>query len=154
MFLAKMLTPKPERPICPWSARPLNLLSSDFRVSPSHFPRSGHALPPTATAAGKLFFFGGIVPNSGDSACNDLYVFSTRDLSVTCLKTSGDVPSPRFGHAGALIGDDLLIWGGVGVTNTGDKGELREQGPHHDDSLYLLNLGTLDLMMSSPTIAD
>jgi hypothetical protein len=61
------------------------------------------------------------------------------------LQTSGDAPSPRFGHAGARIGDYLLIWGGA--TNTGDQDMFN--GPH-DDSLYLLNLSTLDLFHFKP----
>jgi hypothetical protein len=146
MFLLKKQ--QQSGPICRWSARGLNLLSPSFfgtNTAPSPLRRSGHAIPATTTAAGELFLFGGIVPNSRDTARNDLYVFSTRDLSVTLLKTNGEVPTPHFGHAGALIGDDLLIWGGA--TNTSEQGELRRKGPH-DNSLYLLNLGTLDLLMS------
>jgi hypothetical protein len=101
--------------------------------SPSPFPRYGHALPATATAAGELFLFGGLVH---ESARNDLYVFSTRDLSATLLQTSGEVPTPRVGHAGALVSSVLLIWGGD--TNTGGQDMLNEP---QDDSLYLLNLG-------------
>jgi hypothetical protein len=55
------------------------------------------------------------------------------------LQTSGEVPSPRVRLAGAHIDNTLLIWGGA--TNTDDKGVFI--GPY-DDSLYLLNLGTLD----------
>jgi hypothetical protein len=104
--------------------------------SPSPFPRYGHALPATATAAGELFLFGGLVH---ESARNDLYVFSTRDLSATLLQTSGEVPTPRVGHAGALVSSVLLVWGGD--TNTGGQDVIVEP---QDDSLYLLNLGTSD----------
>jgi hypothetical protein len=74
-----------------------------------------------------------------DSARNDLYVFSTRDLSATLLQTSGEIPSPRVGHAGALVSSVFLIWGGD--TNTGGQEASNEP---QDDSLYLLNLGTLN----------
>jgi hypothetical protein len=84
-----------------------------------------------------LFLFGGLVH---DSARNDLYVFSTRELSGTLLQTSGEIPSPRVGHAGALVSSVLLIWGGD--TNTGGQEVPTEP---QDDSLYLLNLGTSDL---------
>ncbi|KAI0285414.1 hypothetical protein BGY98DRAFT_945813 [Russula aff. rugulosa BPL654] len=100
--------------------------------SPSPFPRYGHALPACATPAGELFLFGGLVH---DSARNDLYVFSTRDLSATLLQTSGEIPSPRVGHAGALFNSVFLIWGGD--TNTGGQEASNEP---QDDSLYLLNL--------------
>jgi hypothetical protein len=131
--------------IYPWSVHHLNLLppnllsqnASPSGPSPSPFPRYGPALPATATAAGELYLFGGLAQGSES---NDLYVFSTGDLSATLLQTSGDVPSPRVGHAGALVNDVLLIWGGD--TNVG-----RQEVPNEpqDDSLYLLNLGTLDL---------
>lgn len=133
------------RPVYPWSARRLNLLPPTLLSkntppsgpSPSPFPRYGHALPACATPAGELFLFGGLVH---DSARNDLYVFSTRDLSATLLQTSGEVPSPRVGHAGALVSSVFLIWGGD--TNTG--GQEAPNDPQ-DDSLYLLNLGTSNL---------
>ncbi|KZV74942.1 hypothetical protein PENSPDRAFT_625398 [Peniophora sp. CONT] len=122
----------------PWSARRLHLqpplpvpksaAQASTKPSPSPFPRYGHALPATATSAGELFLFGGLVQ---DSARNDLYVLSTRDLSATLLQTSGEVPGPRIGHAGAQISSVLIIWGG----------DTRENGKgKQDESLYLLNL--------------
>jgi hypothetical protein len=137
------------RPICPWSERYLSILSFS---SPSQFPQPGRALTATATASGELFLLGGFPPSTGSrhSAHNCLHMFSTRDLSVTLLQTSGEAPSPRFGHASALVRDDILIWGGA--TNTGDRGEFRRKGPH-DNSLYLLNLGKLNLLISRPTLA-
>jgi hypothetical protein len=153
-------SPSPQQqqqpPPAPWSACCLNLLpptylsknappSGPSRPSPSPFPRYGHALSATANAAGELFLFGGLVK---DSLCNDLYVFSTRDLSTTLSQTSGEVPSPRYRSAGVCIGTDLLIWGGA---TSIDQGILEEP---YDDLLYLLNLGTLDLLMSRPTLAD
>jgi hypothetical protein len=74
---------------------------------------------------------------------SDLYVISTRDLSTTLLQTSGDaageVPSPRHAHGAALIGTILLICGG--------KMSGVDQNVLYRDSLYLLNLGTSDLLM-------
>lgn len=133
------------RDIYPWSARHLNLLppkllSKDAPPSgpsPPPFPRYGPALPATATADGELLLFGGLVHSSGS---NDLYILSTGDLSAALLQTSGDVPCPRVGHAGALVNDVFLNWGGD--TNVGHREVLNEPP---DDSLYLLNLGTLDL---------
>jgi len=135
----------------PWSVNPLpqNLLSKDAPPSgplPSPFPRYGPALPATPTAAGELFLFGGLVR---ESESNDLYVFSTVDLSATLLQISGDVPSPRVGHAAALANDVLLIWGGD--TSVGRQEALNEPP---DDSLYLLNLGTLGLFLSIQSPAD
>jgi len=83
-----------------------------------------------------------------ESARNDLYVFSTRDLSATLLQTSGEIPSPRVGHAAALVSSVLLIWGGE--TNPGGQ----EVPDPQDDSLYLLNLGAPDLLMFRCAKAD
>jgi len=130
----------------PWSVLRPTFRSKDVppSTSPSPFPRDGHTL--STTAAGELLFFGGYAHHS---LRNDLYVFSTRDCSVTFLKTSGEVPSPRFISAGMLVGNVLLIWGGA--TNLDDRGG--PIGPY-DDSLYLLSLGTLDLLISRSTLAD
>jgi Galactose oxidase, central domain len=98
----------------------------------SPFPRRGHTLFTTAT--GELLFFGGYARSSLRS---DLYLFSTRDCSLTFLKTSGEVPSPRFMSAGVLVNNVLLIWGGA--TKLDDNSYAA--GPY-DDSLYLLSLGT------------
>ena len=86
------------------------------------------------TATGELFLFGGYVPSSRSSS-NDLYVISTRDFSTTLLSTSGDIPSPRYGHQAVLTSTALLIWGGT--TSSSDQND--------DDFFYLLNLGTSDL---------
>jgi hypothetical protein len=118
-------------PVCTWSAHVPQTGSS-----PSPFPRECHTLTATPTATGELFLFGGRVHDHGSS---DLYVFSTRDFSTTLLQTSGEAPTPRFAHGAALIGTTLLICGGYG---------------DHHDLLYLLNLGTSDLLMSSSTPAD
>ncbi|KAJ7783574.1 hypothetical protein DFH07DRAFT_727086 [Mycena maculata] len=100
--------------------------------SPSPFPRYGHALPATPTASGDLYIFGGLVR---ESARNDLYLFSSRDQSATLLQTAGEGPSPRVGHACALVSNVLIIWGGD--TKTDPKSKPTDK---QDDSLYLLNL--------------
>ena len=134
--IASQSTEQPQ-PVCTWSAH-----APQSGPSPSPFPRYRHSLTAISTAAGELFLFGGDVRRCASS---DLYVISTRDFSTTLLQTSGEVPTPRYGHRTALIGTTLLICGGLqnGV----------EIVPNHD-SLYLLNLGTLDPLISSPTPAD
>ncbi len=121
------------QPVNPWSAHP------SLGPSPSPFPRHDHTLSTTATTAGELFLFGGYAHGSPH---NDLYVFSTRDFSATLLQTSGETPSPRCAHGAALTSTHLLVWGGW----TGNK-NVQHQG--YDDSLYLLNLGMSDLLMSN-----
>src|SRR6266446_424219 len=126
------------QPVNPWSAHvpPLG-------HSPSPFPRSGHTLSTTATAAGELFLFGGYAHGS---LHNDLYVFSTRDFSITLLPTSGETPSPRGAHGAALTSTHLLVWGGWTDSST--------KNHDFDDLLYLLNLGMSHLLMSTPAPAD
>ncbi|KAF8499885.1 hypothetical protein F5888DRAFT_1611171 [Russula emetica] len=119
------------QPVGPWSAH-----APPFGHSPSPLLRDCHALSTSATAAGELFLFGGCIQSSS-SPSNDLYVISTRDFSTNLLKTTGDVPSPRYKHSAVLSSTILLIWGGF--TNFSDQ---VMQNQAHDDSLYLLNLGT------------
>ncbi|KAI0931811.1 hypothetical protein AcW2_000608 [Taiwanofungus camphoratus] len=131
-----------QRPAYPWSQRRLMLpppvtipkpsVVAPTTPSPSPFPRYGHALPATATATGELFLFGGLVR---EAVRNDLYLLSTRDLSATLLQTAGEVPSPRVGHASALVGSVLIVWGGDTKTNSKAKPSDKQ-----DDGLYLLNL--------------
>lgn len=71
-----------------------------------------------------------------ESARNDLYLFSTRDLSATLLQTAGEVPSSRVGHASALVSNVLIVWGGDTKTDPKSKPSDKQ-----DDGLYLLNLG-------------
>lgn len=66
---------------------------------------------------------------------NDLYSFSTRDLSATLIETKGEIPPARVGHASALVSSVLIVWGGDTKTNDADK---------QDEGLYLLNLGRSD----------
>lgn len=126
------------RPVCTWSAH-----TSHSRSWPSPFPRNRHTLTTTATAAGELYLFGGYVHGR---ATSDLYVFSTQDFSTTLLQTRGEVPNPRVANGSALIGTTLLICGGT--TSSGDQNVLNH------DSLYILNLGTLDLLLLNPTPVD
>lgn len=49
------------------------------------------------------------------------------------MQTGGEIPSPRVGHASALVSNVLIVWGG----DTKDPGSTEKQ----DDGLYLLNLG-------------
>lgn len=131
-----------QRPAYPWSARRLLLpppliipkpgVAASNSPSPSPFPRYGHALPATATSSGELYLFGGLVR---ETARNDLYLFSTRDLSATLVQTGGEMPSPRVGHASAIVSSVLIIWGGDTKTDPSS-----DQSEKQDDGLYLLNL--------------
>lgn len=112
-----------------------NLIPS-VTPSPSPFPRYGHTLTPTPTSTGELVLFGGLVDNQPR---NDVYLFSTEDrFPVRLLETFGDIPSPRFGHACAVVGNAVMIWGGDTRTDQREK-----PGEGLDSSLYVLNVGLL-----------
>jgi len=70
-------------------------------------PRSDH----TAQMLGSLMLvFGGI---SGENQhLNDLFVLDMHKLLWTCVRTQGERPSERIGHAAVVCGEDLLILGG------------------------------------------
>ena len=123
-------SPQEKRQSQPWSAH-----FPPSGQSPSPFLRNAHALSMNATAAGELLLFGGYVPRYR-SPSNGLYVFSTQDFSTTLLQTSGDAPSPRYGHRVVLTGTILLSWGGAM-----DSVDQNAQTQSSDDSFYLLNLG-------------
>jgi hypothetical protein len=108
-------------------------VAAPISPSPPPFPRYGHALSATATLWGEMYLFGGIVR---EIARNDLYLFSTYGLSATLVQTYNDIPSPRVGHASAINGNFLIIWGGDTKTDS-----LSDQSEKQDDGLYLLNLG-------------
>jgi hypothetical protein len=127
----------------PWSTRHLVLtppavllkpgVAPPTSPSPSPFPRYGHAVPSLATQANEIYLFGGLVR---ESARNDLYLFNCRDLSANLVQTTGEIPSPRVGHACALVSSVLIVWGG----DTKTDGSTAPEEPQ-DDGLYLLNLG-------------
>lgn len=76
-----------------------------------------------------------------------MYLISTsREPSATVVATAGDIPSPRVGHASALIGSVLIVWGGN--TKTDRKANQMDK---QDDGLYLLNLGKKQLSSSKST---
>lgn len=141
--LAQQPPSQSAKPAFPWSARRLVLpppvvlnkpgVVPPTNPSPPPFPRYGHALPATATSAGELYLFGGLVR---ETARNDLYLVHARELSATLLQTGGEVPSPRVGHASAIVSNVLIVWGGD--TKTDPK---VRQSDKQDDGLYLLNLG-------------
>ena len=125
------------QPNHPWSVLRPTSRSKDVPPSTSRSPfhRFGHTL--SITAVGELLFFGGIAHGS---VRNDLYVFSMRNRSVTFLKTSGEVPSPRGILASVLVSNVLLIFGGTNM-DVDNRGFFI--GPY-DDSLYLLSLSMLN----------
>lgn len=116
-------------------------------VSPSPFPRYGHAANSIASPAGEVYLFGGLVR---ESVKNDLYIVHVDRVSqqptttqqgamtlggvnATLVQTTGEIPPPRVGHATILVSNVLILWGGDTKVRADDK---------QDEGLYLLNLST------------
>ncbi|KAJ8461875.1 hypothetical protein ONZ51_g11264 [Trametes cubensis] len=138
---ARTTRPSQLRPASLWSQYRLELpppatisrrgVAPPTSPSPSPFPRYGHALPVNANASGELFLFGGL---ARETVKNDVYSISVPDLTATLLHTRGDIPSPRVGHASALVAKVLIIWGGDTRTRQS------RPGGKQDNDLYMLNL--------------
>ena len=117
--------------VCTWSAHDPSRQSGSL---PSPSFQYSYTVTTSAATAGELFLIEGGV-NARSSS--NVYVFSTRDYSITLLQTRGDVPSPRTGVCAALISNTLLVCGG----ETNKKSSLNRDS----DSLYFLNVGTSGL---------
>lgn len=68
---------------------------------------------------------------------NDLYAYNARDSTMTNCQTIGTAPTPRTGHACALVSNVLIVWGGT-ENSTDPTSTVKET---LDNSLYFLNLG-------------
>ncbi|KAF4577500.1 Negative regulator of mitotic exit [Pleurotus pulmonarius] len=124
------------------------------------FPRHGHSVSASPTSHGDLYLFGGLVDGHPR---NDVYLFRTssndsndgknhtnesepRPISAALFETGGAIPSPRVGHAGAIISSVLIVWGGKTATEQTPESESQSTLPTppnqetSDDGLYLLNL--------------
>ncbi|KAH7930539.1 galactose oxidase [Leucogyrophana mollusca] len=124
--------------ICIRSRSPLNIT----RNIPRPFRRYGHTLSATTASNGRLYLFGGLVRGV---AHNDLYKIS---LSAVLVETTGESPSPRFGHASALVGNVLIVWGG----NSKSGADLNLMG-QYDDDLYLLKPEWTKVYLRGPSPA-
>ena len=154
--------PRTQQVVYPWSQRGLTMNPPRFldesrqappgALSPSPFPRYGHAANGFASASGEVYLFGGLVR---ESVKNDLYVVYVDkvtqaptqappgaapgsinlagSVNATLVQTTGEIPPPRVGHATVLVANVLILWGGDTKVRADDK---------QDEGLYLLNLST------------
>jgi len=75
----------------------------------------------SATRVGNfIYYFGGVKNNS--SFANDVLSFDIRKLewNAIVLSSSVNIPSPRCSHAGIGIESSLLIFGGMGISESED----------------------------------
>ncbi|ORY28504.1 hypothetical protein BCR39DRAFT_535012 [Naematelia encephala] len=117
----------------PWSTRPIRLYApqtSPPAVPQSPFPRYGLSVPAFPSHSGHMLIFGGLVH---DIVKNDLWSMDVRDCTTMPVKTKGDAPMGRVGHAAAIADRIMLIWGGDTKVLQDDK---------QDEGLYILDLRT------------
>lgn len=115
----------------PWSYRPIRLAPSTTSPpsAPTNpFPRYGLAVPAFPSHSGHMLIFGGLVH---DHVRNDLWSMEVKDCSTACVRTSGQLPAPRVGHASAMADRIMLMWGGDTKVKPEDK---------QDEGLYILDL--------------
>lgn len=62
-------------------------------------------------------------------------MFNTHNNSTSLVQTTGVPPSPRMGHASALVGNVIIVWGGDTNTDPNTRPDEKQ-----DNGLYLLNL--------------
>ena len=115
----------------PWSTRPLRLFAP--QASPpqppvSPFPRYGLSVPPFPSHSGHMLVFGGLVH---ETVRNDMWSMDVRDCTTMPVKTKGDAPMPRVGHASAIADRIMLVWGGDTKVKQNDS---------QDEALYVLDL--------------
>ena len=79
---------------------------------PDHVPqpsaRSGHS---AVIVNGNMYIFGG--KNDDSEKLNDLWKFSLTDELWTELQPTGEIPFERSGHSMTVIGDIIVIFGGI-----------------------------------------
>ena len=78
-----------------------------------------------------MLIFGGLVH---ENVKNDLWSMDVRDCSTMQVKTRGDAPMPRVGHASAMADRIMLVWGGDTKVKPEDV---------QDEGLYVLDLSAL-----------
>ncbi|CAG8499773.1 1565_t:CDS:2 [Paraglomus brasilianum] len=107
-------------PIYPWSQKKLNITNP--------FPRVGHSASQSARD-NDIFIFGGVAKGR---ARNDVYLLEANTLNVQAISTTGDIPPPRSRHTHVIIGQQMIVFGGL-VANP-------EENP--DDNIFILNIET------------
>ncbi|ODN81703.1 hypothetical protein L202_02097 [Cryptococcus amylolentus CBS 6039] len=113
----------------PWQVRHLRTYPPSSPNMPnSPFPRYGLSVPCFPSHSGHMLLFGGLI---NERVRNDLWSIDIRDYSTMYVKTKGDTPPPRVGHASVIMDRILIVWGGDTKVNASDP---------QDEGLYVLDL--------------
>ncbi|KAL2757750.1 hypothetical protein ACRALDRAFT_1074662 [Sodiomyces alcalophilus JCM 7366] len=126
--VAQQPSSNPNAALYPWSKRRLNYTSTH----PSPFPRYGAAVNSISSKEGDIYVMGGLINSA--TVKGDLWMIEAGQ-NMTCypLPTTAEGPGPRVGHAGLLVGNAFIVYGGD--TKVEDSDIL-------DETLYLLNTST------------
>ena len=84
-----------------------------------------------------MLIFGGLVH---EHVRNDLWSMDVRDCTTMPVKTKGDSPMARVGHASVIADRIMLVWGGDTKVQQTDA---------QDEGLYILDLRKSSLSGSS-----
>ncbi|WWC88764.1 uncharacterized protein L201_003677 [Kwoniella dendrophila CBS 6074] len=115
----------------PWMVRPLILhqpQTSPPSAPQSPFPRYGLSVPAFPSHSGHMLIFGGLVH---ERVRNDLWSMDIRNCETVPVRTKGDSPIPRVGHASAMADRIMIVWGGDTKVEVDDP---------QDEGLYILDL--------------
>ncbi|WVQ80675.1 hypothetical protein IAT38_002780 [Cryptococcus sp. DSM 104549] len=114
----------------PWMVRPLRLFASTSNPPgpTTPFPRYGLSVPSNPSHSGHMLIFGGLV---NERVANDMWSMDIRELATMPVKTKGDAPMPRVGHASVIADRIMIVWGGDTKVNIDDP---------QDEGLYILDL--------------
>ena len=92
---------------CVWHCDKAQWRWVEFNVVPH-----ARALHTAASYKGRIFVFGGF-GLSNTTKFNDTWAFSKESGQWLEVSTMGNLPSPRSGHASAIVGDYMYVFGGV-----------------------------------------
>ncbi|KAI1003116.1 hypothetical protein K3495_g5089 [Podosphaera aphanis] len=128
--------PNPISYLYPWSQVRLTFVSA----AQGPFPRYGAAVNSAASKDGCIYLMGGLINSS--MVRGDLWMVEAGGKMICYpVQTTAEGPGPRVGHAGLLVGNAFIVYGGD--TKMEDSDIL-------DETLYLLNTSTRQWSKAKP----
>ncbi|RDW91087.1 Kelch-containing protein [Coleophoma crateriformis] len=80
------------------------------RIPAPSLPRSSHTL---SVIAGRAYIFGGEI-SPREPVDNDMHIITLSSGDYQKVAAAGDIPEKRVGHAAAVIGERIFMFGGRG----------------------------------------
>ena len=90
--------------------------------------REGHS---ASVVGNRVHVFGGtwVDDDSNSVYLNDLHVHDVEAMAWSQPSTTGEPPSQREGHTAAVVGTDVIVFGGAGLDKEDSSVNLRETAP-------------------------